>query len=132
MRDELTHVDEAIKVDTGLVPEPVQQIDHILRRHIARRALRIRTSTQTSHTRVHTPDAQLHRLRDVGDGLSVGVVAVDRQLVRWDPTGVDRFDECADRLRRAHTNRVTQGDLILGKQVTNESTRVTTYASHVE
>ena len=80
-RNEIADRDDLREIDAGLDAEAVHQIQHVLGRDVAGRALRIRTAAESRHRRVINLDAFLQRRVDVGERLAVGVVEVARQTL---------------------------------------------------
>src|SRR5437763_10375237 len=79
--DELAGVDQLVEVDAGLDAKPLQQVDDVLGRNVARRALGIRAAAESRHRGVVLPDAHLEARHRVGKRPAVGVVEVARHVV---------------------------------------------------
>ena len=70
-----------VEVDAGLDAEAVQQVDDVLGRDVAGRALRVRTAAEPRDARVERRDAELEARVDVRERLPVGVVEMAAHLV---------------------------------------------------
>ncbi|OAQ88637.1 hypothetical protein VFPFJ_07102 [Purpureocillium lilacinum] len=90
----------------------LHEVDHVLRRHVARRPGTVRAAAQAAHAAVERPDAVLQRHRRVDQRLPVRVVEVHRNVLAPDARRRHALEQCAGPWCRAHARRVAQRDLV--------------------
>lgn len=77
----LPSINEFVKVDASVNSHAMEHVNDVFGGDVASSALGIGTSAEASNAGVNGGDAKLERSSDVGDGLAVGVVEVDSELV---------------------------------------------------
>src|SRR5579884_1627863 len=81
--DHPTGFSELLQIDAGFNAHAVQHIDKILSSQIAGGAGGIRTTTQTGNGTVNDGNSKLQAGQDIGQGLTVGVMKMDREIRNW-------------------------------------------------
>ena len=76
-----TDLGHGVKVDAAnVVPRALQRVDNVLRRHVPRRARRVRAPTKPTNCRVNCPYTALERLQDIGDAHAVCIMKLEKTI----------------------------------------------------
>ena len=115
--DEGRSLNECVEIDTGLDAEPVQHVNQILGRKVARCARCIWATAESTGRCIERRNAELERGQHIGQCGPARVVKVQRDCVKRNPVGDDGYhaanparmgdaDRVADRhFERAHVHQ---------------------------